>query len=186
MSKSLTTSQAAKICDVSPRTIANWIDKGFLPGYRIPESKDRRVSRRNLYQFLKHHGMPLGELEDDDFLKVLLIGTDARVCSKLIEFTGMENFKVKSASSVFDAGIQTESLRPDCVIIDFALGRNEALLIFHNIKQNSKYVDTVLIGLLSDEDNAYGVDRTLFNETFRKPFDTALLAERIQTLVGRI
>ena len=43
----------------------------------------------------------------------------------------------------------------------------------------------MLIGLLSDDDNASGFDRTFFNETFRKPFDAALLAERIRTLVGR-
>jgi len=43
----------------------------------------------------------------------------------------------------------------------------------------------VLIALLSDEDNAAGFDRSFFNETFRKPFDSALLAERIRTLVNR-
>ena len=35
------------------------------------------------------------------------------------------------------------------------------------------------------EDNASGFDRTVFNETFRKPFDAALLAERVRTLVNR-
>jgi hypothetical protein len=43
----------------------------------------------------------------------------------------------------------------------------------------------VLIGLLSDDDTAAGFDRTIFNETFRKPFDAALLGERIRTLVSR-
>ena len=48
-----------------------------------------------------------------------------------------------------------------------------------------EYLETVLVGLLSDEDNSSGFDRSVFNETFRKPFDVALLAERIRTLVGR-
>jgi DNA-binding response OmpR family regulator len=43
----------------------------------------------------------------------------------------------------------------------------------------------VLIGLVSEEDNATGFDRSVFNETFRKPFDVALLCERIRTLVNR-
>ena len=67
----------------------------------------------------------------------------------------------------------------------FAMGRNESLMIAQNLKKNTEYTETVLIGLLTDDDNASGFDRTLFNETFRKPFDAALLAERIRTLVGR-
>jgi DNA-binding response OmpR family regulator len=65
------------------------------------------------------------------------------------------------------------------------MGRSEAVMIAQNLKKNAEYADTVLIGLLSDDDNASGFDRTIFNETFRKPFDGALLAERIRTLVGR-
>jgi hypothetical protein len=58
-------------------------------------------------------------------------------------------------------------------------------MIAQNLRRNNEYLETVLIGLLTDEDNASGFDRTLFNETFRKPFDNALLAERIRTLIGR-
>jgi DNA-binding response OmpR family regulator len=65
------------------------------------------------------------------------------------------------------------------------MGREEALMIAQNLRKNGEYAETVLIGLLSDEDNASGFDRTIFNETFRKPFDAALLAERIRTLVSR-
>ena len=45
--------------------------------------------------------------------------------------------------------------------------------------------ETVLVALLTDDDNASGFDRTIFNETFRKPFDTGLLAERVRTLISR-
>jgi DNA-binding response OmpR family regulator len=58
-------------------------------------------------------------------------------------------------------------------------------MIAQNLRKNSEFNETVLIGLLSDEDNASGFDRSVFNETFRKPFDAALLAERIRTLVNR-
>ena len=71
------------------------------------------------------------------------------------------------------------------MVIDFGMGRNEALMIAQNLRKNADYADTVLIALLSDEDNAAGFDRSFFNETFRKPFDSALLAERIRTLVNR-
>ncbi|VAX39512.1 probable two-component regulatory protein [hydrothermal vent metagenome] len=180
-----TTGQVAKICKVAPRTVSKWFDSGRLRGYRIPGSQDRRIPREHLIRFLKEHGMPLGELEDEAMGKLLVVGADAAVLQNLDEMIGGQDFKLETAGSGFEAGIQAESLHPDCVVIDFSMGRNDALMIAQNLKKNNAYADTVLIGLLSDEDNASGFDRSLFNETFRKPFDAALLAERIRTLVGR-
>lgn len=179
-----TTGQVAKICKVAPRTVSKWFDSGRLRGYRIPGSQDRRIPREHLIRFLKEHGMPLGELEDEAMGKLLLVGVEGSVKSGLIEMMSPEDFKLETAASGFEAGIQAESLHPDCIVIDFAMGRHEALLIAQNLRRNNDYADAVLVGLLSDEDSA-SIDRTLFNETFRKPFDSALLAERIRTLVGR-
>jgi excisionase family DNA binding protein len=180
-----TTGQVAKICKVAPRTVSKWFDSGRLRGYRIPGSQDRRIPREHLIRFLKEHGMPLGELEDEAMGKILLVGADAPVRSSLEEMMNAEDFKIENAASGFEAGIQAESLHPDCVVVDFAMGRNEAVMIAQNLRRNNEYTETVLVGLLTDDDNASGFDRTLFNETFRKPFDGALLAERIRTLVGR-
>jgi DNA-binding response OmpR family regulator len=129
--------------------------------------------------------MPLGELEDEALGKILLVGSDVITRSSLNEMISNDDFKIEIAASGFEAGIQAESIHPDCVVIDFVMGREEALMIAQNLRRNSEYAETVLIGLLSDEDNASGFDRSVFNETFRKPFDAALLAERIRTLVNR-
>jgi excisionase family DNA binding protein len=180
-----TTGQVAKICKVAPRTVSKWFDSGRLRGYRIPGSQDRRIPREHLIRFLKEHGMPLGELEDEAMGKILLVGADGNVRSNLDELMGNNDFKIDVAASGFEAGIQAESLHPDCVVVDFGMGRQEALMIAQNLRKNTEYSETVLIALLSDEDTASGFDRTMFNETFRKPFDAALLAERIKTLVGR-
>lgn len=129
--------------------------------------------------------MPLGELEDEAVGKILLVGSDVVTRSSLNEMISNDDFKIEIAASGFEAGIQAESIHPDCVVVDFVMGREEALMIAQNLRRNAEFTDTVLIGLLSDEDNASGFDRSVFNETFRKPFDAALLAERIRTLVNR-
>ena len=67
--------------------------------------------------------------------------------------------------------------------IDFATGREEALVIARNLKQNHEYGETVLVGLMNLEDNAF--DRTSFNDMFRKPFDASVLASSIRMLVER-
>ena len=129
--------------------------------------------------------MPLGELEDEAMGKILLVGSDLMTRSSLNEMISNDDFKIEIAASGFEAGIQAESIHPDCVVVDFVMGREEALMIAQNLRKNTEFNETVLICLLSDDDNASGFDRSVFNETFRKPFDAALLAERIRTLVNR-
>ena len=129
--------------------------------------------------------MPLGELEDEAMGKILLVGSDLMTRTSLNEMISNDDFKIEIAASGFEAGIQAESIHPDCVVVDFVMGREEALMIAQNLRKNAEFHDTVLIGLLSDDDNASGFDRSVFSETFRKPFDAALLAERIRTLVSR-
>lgn len=53
-----TTGDVARICKVARRTVINWFDDGLLKGYRLPESKDRRVTRTELEQFIQRHGLP--------------------------------------------------------------------------------------------------------------------------------
>src|SRR5216117_3594650 len=74
--KVFTTGQVAKICKVAPRTVSKWFDSGRLKGYRIPGSQDRRIPRDYLIKFLKEHGMPLGDLEDEAMAKVLIVAQD--------------------------------------------------------------------------------------------------------------
>src|SRR5262245_44691999 len=76
MKKVFTTGQVAKICKVAPRTVSKWFDSGRLKGYRIPGSQDRRIPREYLIKFLKEHGMPLGDLEDEAMAKVLIVAQD--------------------------------------------------------------------------------------------------------------
>ncbi len=128
--------------------------------------------------------MPLGELEGEALDKLLIVGADPAARNGLTEALGEGKFEVATAATGFEAGIQAERFQPGCVVIDFAIGRGEALAIAANLKENC--YTTVLVGLLGDDDiAAIGISRTIFSDKFRKPFDAVLLAERIRTLVSR-
>jgi len=183
--KVFTTGQVAKICKVAPRTVSKWFDSGRLKGYRIPGSQDRRIPREYLIKFLKEHGMPLGDLEDEAMGKVLIVTQDQVLVENLKRELPLEkSFKVAAASNGFDAGIQAESFHPDCIIVDFSIGRTEALQICQNLRRNSEFAEVILIALLPDDGSSLSFDRSAINETFKKPFDVALLAERLKTLIG--
>jgi len=183
--KVFTTGQVAKICKVAPRTVGKWFDSGRLRGYRIPGSQDRRIPREYLIRFLKEHGMPLGNLEDEAMAKVLIVAQDQVMVGNLKREMPLERwFKVAVAASGFDAGIQAEEFHPDCVIVDFTIGKAEALQICQNLRRNEQYADVILVALLPDDGSSTNFDRSTINETFKKPFDVALLVERLRTLIG--
>ena len=150
--KVFTTGQVAKICKVAPRTVSKWFDSGRLKGYRIPGSQDRRIPREYLIKFLKEHGMPLGDLEDEAMAKVLIVAQDQILIENLRRELPVERqFKVGVAASGFEAGIQAESFHPDCIIVDFSIGRVEALQICQNLRKNVDFAETILIALLPDD-----------------------------------
>ena len=184
MKKVFTTGQVAKICKVAPRTVSKWFDSGRLRGYRIPGSQDRRIPREQLIRFLKEHGMPLGELEEEEWHKILVIGAENLFIDRVKELLPEDDdYKYEVANSGFEAGIQAESFHPDTIVIDLALGRSESIQITQNLRRNSTYEGTMIIGLASEDEAApeklteYG-----FSEIFKKPFDIALLGERVRTL----
>lgn len=183
--KVFTTGQVAKICQVAPRTVSKWFDSGRLRGYRIPGSSDRRIPRENLIRFLKENHMPLGALEEEEWHKILIIGADKLFIDRIQEMLPeAEDYKYNLANSGFEAGILAHSFHPDSIIIDLAMGRSEALQIAQNLRRDAQYEQTMIIALASeDEADPDALKNYGFNETFKKPFDLALLAERIQRLV---
>lgn len=57
-SEIFTTGDIARHLRAAPRSVGKWIDAGLLPGYRLPGSGDRRVTRAALIKFLADNNMP--------------------------------------------------------------------------------------------------------------------------------
>src|SRR2546429_9502473 len=50
------TQRVARVCQVSPATVANWIDQGLLKGHKTPTGR-RRVEAEDLTALLHAHEM---------------------------------------------------------------------------------------------------------------------------------
>ncbi len=57
--------EVATICKVPPRTVTKWCQNGSLKSYKLPGSQEFRIPRAHLVEFLRTHGFPLGELEEE-------------------------------------------------------------------------------------------------------------------------
>lgn len=53
-----TTGAVASLLRFSPRVVADMVDSGRMPGYVVPGSSDRRITRRGLDRFLSTNGLP--------------------------------------------------------------------------------------------------------------------------------
>src|SRR5579864_2015180 len=151
MKKVFTTGQVAKICKVAPRTVSKWFDSGRLRGYRIPGSQDRRIPREHLIRFLKEHKMPLGELEEEGWHKIQIIGAEKLFIDRVQELMPeSDDFRYAVANSGFEAGLQAEGFHPDSIVIDLAMGRSEALQIAQNLRRNLQYEHTLILALAGE------------------------------------
>jgi excisionase family DNA binding protein len=178
--KVFTTGQVAKICKVAPRTVSKWFDSGRLKGYRIPGSQDRRIPREYLIKFLKEHGMPLGDLEDEAMAKVLIVAQDQVLIENLKrELPPEKSFKV----SLWLPVVSRPVFRPR-VFIPTASSSTSRSAKSKPCRSARTCVRIPISGNDSDRvccrmtDSPMSFDRSSINETFKKPFDASLLAER--------
>lgn len=112
-----TTSEVALLCRVAARTVAQWFDAGMLTGYRIPGSKDRRITRQSLVDFLQQHNMPLRELAHGG---VLLVGLPVEVAEAV--YASLGGRPCFRAASWLQAGVLAERHRPACIVVDARIG----------------------------------------------------------------
>lgn len=181
--KVFTTGQVAKICNVGTHTVKKWFDSGRLKGYRIPGSQDRRIPREYLIRFLKEHELPLGDFDDDTMAKVLIVAQDQILIQVLRrEMSEEYSFKLDVVPGSFEAGFKAESFKPDAIIVDFSIGRPEALQLCQALRRNAKLQEVILFALLPD--NGMSFNRSSINETWKKPFDARLLANCLRELIG--
>ena len=177
-----TMGEVANICRVSVRTVTRWFDSGYLKGYRIPGRQERRVFLEDLVRFLKDRGIPLRELKDYVQYKVLIAVADSTFDRLLREsLSKIEGCEFRFASSAFEAGVLMVGIRPNAIVIDFSLGRREAIEIASNLRKDDTYATALIIGLASEDEAE--PERLLqygFNVVFKKPLDVAVIAKRIE------
>lgn len=176
--KVFTTGQVAEICQVAPRTVSKWFDSGRLRGYRIPGSRDRRIPRESLMKFLKDNGMPLGELQEAEFTRVLIMSSDPMMLQSISTPLRQEGFELRVASSAFEGGTLTGQFKPHAVIVDSSLGE-ETLTSIAKLIKGDPDGDCFLVGIFPRGEELPAVLEELLDDYFHSPFDAALLAARI-------
>ena len=85
MQEIFTVFQASKHCNVSPKTIINWIDAGHIEAYRTVGGH-RRIKRADLETFMRKQGIPI--LNGEPVMerkRILIVDDDPIIVETLVQ-----------------------------------------------------------------------------------------------------
>jgi excisionase family DNA binding protein len=181
MKELFTTGDAADICRVSQQTIIRCFDAGRLEGFRVPGSRFRRIPRNSLMKFMKDNGIPLDGLESGK-KKILVVDDDAEIVDLLVEVLSRDGrFEVKTAASGYEAGIQTQRFRPDCILLDYMLPDVNGNVVCHTIRKNPEFenIKIIIVSGVIKQDEIDQLLKSGAQDFIKKPFDISDLINRI-------
>jgi len=180
-----TTGEAAEICKVSQQTIIRCFDAGRLDGFRIPGSKFRRIPRQNLIKFMKENKIPLDALESGK-KKILIVDDDPEIIELLVDVLSRDGrFEVKAASSGYDAGMLTQQLHPDLILLDYMLPDVNGNIVCQTIRENPEFenVKIIIISGVIKQDEIEQLLKSGAEDFIRKPFDVTELITKITAVL---
>ena len=188
MEEVFTVFQASKCCNVSPKTIINWIESGHINAYKTVGGH-RRIKREDLVAFMEKQGIPIPATElIAERKKILVVDDDAIIVETIVQALEEDenDYEVISASDGFEAGLQVNHFKPDLLILDIMMPDIKGPDVCKKIKSNDETKSTKIIVLsayLDDEKfkemKEYGAD-----VCFSKPLPLPQLRQEVANLLG--
>ena len=181
----LTTGEVAKICNVAPRTVAKWFDRGDLRGYRIPGSKDRRIPTSHLLSFLRAHDMPLDGLETGQ-QRILILDSDTSWSQALCDGLGRDDaYDVQTSSTSFEAGARLSTFKPHVLVVDINTPDLQPQTLWRLARTLEQMQGVRLIAVAAEMTDAQGQGllQAGFHAYLTKPFEIRTLTSKIDELL---
>src|SRR5213596_1269833 len=118
------TQRVARVCQVSPATVANWIDQGLLKGHKTPTGR-RRVESDDLAAFLRAHGMGVPpDLERSAGREVVVVVEDDAGYRRALVLTIAKSdlaVEVVEAATGMDGLLEIGRVQPSVILLDYTL-----------------------------------------------------------------
>ncbi len=142
------TQRVARACQVTPATVANWIDQGLLKGHKTPTGR-RRVDADDLAAFLRAHEMSVPpELEQGNGHDVVVVVDDdpgyLRALVLTIEKSDLDVEVVEAATGV-DGLLEIGRVQPSLILLDYTLPDLNGLQVIERLLEPGRRLDTEVI-----------------------------------------
>lgn len=176
-----TTGEAAEICKVSQQTIIRCFDSGKVEGFRVPGSKFRRIPRHSLIKFMKTNNIPFDNLASGK-KKILIVDDDEEIVELMVDVLIRDGrFETKTASSGYEAGMQTQLFRPDLILLDYMLPDVNGNVVCHTIRKNPEFesIKIIIVSGVIKQDEVQQLLESGAEDFIKKPFNIIDLTNRI-------
>ena len=184
----LTVAKASEYCQVSSKTIINWVESGHIEAYKTVGGH-RRIKKKNLETFMEKQGIPIPKDEIKGERKRILVVDDDPIIVETIVMALEEDefdYEVISASDGFEAGLQVNHFKPHLLILDIMMPDIKGYEVCKKVKSNPETENTKIVVLSAYLDEAkfkqmkdHGAD-----VCFSKPLPLAQLKEEVARLLG--
>jgi len=184
----LTVFKASKYCNVSPKTIINWIEAGHIKAYKTVGGH-RRINKTDLEAFMRKQGIPIPEEELDEGRKrILVVDDDPIIVETIVQALEEDeyDYDVISASDGFEAGIQVNHFKPHLMILDIMMPDIKGYEVCKKIKSDEETKDTKIIVLSAylDEEKFKKMKDNGADVCFSKPLPLPQLKAEVAGLLG--
>lgn len=186
-----TTGEAAALCKVSQQTIIRCFDAGRLTGFRVPGSKFRRIPRDELLRFMRASGIPTEALETpvaeaEARRRVLVVDDDDSFLRLADHALSRGGFEVRTASTGYDAGLLTESFRPDAIVLDLMLPDVSGSVVCSRLKARDDLRNCRILGVTASgcENEIRAMSAAGIDAMLLKPFEPSVLLRKVEQMLG--
>lgn len=188
MEDTLTVFTASKYCNVSSKTIINWIEAGHIKAYKTVGGH-RRIKKSDLLSFMENQGIPIPEEKSEEGRKrILVVDDDMIIVESVVQALEEDEFdyEVISASDGFEAGLQINHFHPDLLILDIMMPDVKGYEVCKKIKSNPETRDIKIIVLSAylDDEKFKKMKDNGADICFSKPLPLARLKLEVATLLG--
>ncbi len=188
----LGTQRVARLCQVTPATVASWIDHGHLKGHKTPTGR-RRVDVDDLTAFLRAHGMPVppelehGDEGGDD--AVVVVEDDPSYRKLLVRAIQQSDLGVELAAAPtgMDGLLEIGRVQPAVIVLDYSLPDLNAAQVVERLLAPGRSLDAevlVVTAGVSAEDMAW-LQRLGVKEVIEKSAGIDVVLEAIGKALAR-
>ena len=183
----LTVATASEYCQVSAKTIINWVEAGHIEAYKTVGGH-RRIKKKNLEAFMEKQGIPIPKTEKTGTRKRILVVDDDPIIVETIVLSLEEDafdYEVISASDGFEAGLQVNHFKPHLLILDIMMPDIKGYEVCKKVKSNPETKNTKIIVLSAylDEEKFKQMKENGADVCFSKPLPLPQLKEEVARLL---
>ncbi len=184
MSKTLTTGEIAKYCNVNFRTVIRWIERGLLNAYKLPGRGDNRVPLDSFLQFLEENNMPVPQELKPRNNRILIVDDDRSMAKAIARALKNAGYIIEIATNGFSAGTKIHQFKPCLITLDLKMPGLSGFEVLDYIQNESSYAALKVLVISGEgEDELEKALQKGAHAAMAKPFENQALLANIETLL---